>query len=458
MKFKAIILSFFLAAFSVSASFAQPQKRLTRMLIIFDFSNSMNATWETSSRITIAKRLIGNAIDSLKNIKDLEIALRLYGHQTPLRPDFQDCQDSKLEVPFGPGNHQEIRNKITSNYPKGTTPIAYSLEQAGADFPDCKECNNVIILVTDGIEACDGDPCAIAKALRSKGIKVRPFVIGVGMDLSYLNQLECIGAVFDANNEKAFANTLKVVIDQAVNNTTVQLNLNDIYKKPTETNVSYTIYDQKTGKERYNYVHTMNSANRPDTIALDAVSTYKVVVNTIPKVLKENIVLQPGIHNVIEVDAPQGSLDIKVKNPGRYSTNFNTIVRKKGDLNTLHIQPVGTPEKYLVGTYDIEILTLPRIYISNLEIKQSAVLPVEIPSPGTVRLSFANPAYGSIMVIEDGKQKFVCNINSELKQQEIILQPGKYKLITRAKKVKKTNYTADRNFTITSNQTQTINL
>jgi len=456
VKLKYIIFLFLLGGLANAQT--TPAKKLTRLLFIFDFSNSMNATWETSTRINIAKKLMLNAVDSLKNIKDVEIALRLYGHQSPLRPDFQDCKDSKLEVPFGKNNHDDVKSKINYNYPKGTTPIAYSLEQAGADFPVCKECNNVIVLITDGIEACDGDPCAIAKALRSKGVSVKPFVIGIGLDLSYLNQLECIGTVFDASNENSFKNTLKVVIDQAVNNTTAQINLNDINGKPTETNVSYTIYDQKTGKERFNYEHTINKFGYPDTVVLDAVSTYKIVVHTIPQVTKENILLKPGIHNIIEVNTPQGIIDLKIKNNSKYLSNIPAIIRKKGEMTTLHVQHVGQMEKYLVGTYDMEILTLPRIYLSNIEVKQSTVYPIEILNPGIAKISTSNPGFGTIMLLEDGKQKFVCNINSDAKQQEIGLQPGKYKIVFRTKKSKKTIYTIDKNFTITSTQTTTLNL
>lgn len=456
MKGKLFILFFF--AFTMLQAQQPGEKMPTRLLFIFDFSNSMNATWETSSRIAIAKKLIMDAVDSLKNVKDVELALRLYGHQTPLRADFQDCKDSKLEVPFGKNNHDDIKSKISFNYPKGTTPIAYSLEQAGGDFPADKGYRNVIVLITDGIEACDGDPCAIAKALRSKGIGVKPFVIGVGLDLSYLRQLECIGNVFDANNENSFKNTLKVVIDQAVNNTSAQVNLNDIYKKPTETNVSYTIYDQKTGKERYNYEHTMNRFGYPDTIVLDAVSTYKIVVNTIPQVVKENIVLKPGVHNIIEIDAPQGNIELKIRNNSKYISNIPAIVRKKGDMQTLHVQMVGQTEKYLVGTYDLEILTLPRTYIPNVVIKQSDINRIEVAAPGLLKLNTPNPGVASIMLLEGGKQIFVCNINPELKVQEFALQPGKYKLIYRTKKRQKTIYTVDKNFSITSMQTVTLNL
>jgi Ca-activated chloride channel homolog len=270
--------------------------------------------------------------------------------------------------------------------------------------------------------------------------------------------LECIGTVFDASNENSFKNTLKVVIDQAVNNTTVQVNLNDIYGKPTETNVSYSIYDQKTGKERFNYEHTINKFGYPDTISLDAVSTYKIVVHTIPQVTKENITLKPGIHNTIEINTPQGTLDLKIKSNTKYLSNIPTIVRKKGEMNTLHVQYIGQTEKYIVGKYDLEILTLPRIYISDVEIKQSTNYPIEILNPGVFKLGTLNPGYGTIMLLEDGKQKFVCNINSEVKSQDIALQPGKYKIVFRTKKSKKTIYTIDKNFTITSTQTTTLNL
>jgi Ca-activated chloride channel homolog len=185
---------------------------------------------------------------------------------------------------------------------------------------------------------------------------------------------------------------------------------------------------------------------------------YKIVVNTIPQVIKENITLKPGVHNIIEINTPQGSIDLKIKNNSKYVSSIPAIVRKKGDMNTLHVQRVGQTENYIVGMYDIEILTLPRIYINNVDVKQSTVYPIEIMNPGVLKINTANMGYGTIMLLEDGKQKFVCNINSNAKAQEIALQPGNYKLIFRNQKGKKTIYTVDKNFTITSTQTTTLNL
>ncbi len=62
---------------------------------MFDASNSMNGTWKSGTKMLVAKKLLGNMLDSLKNKPDLELALRVYGHQKPFPP--QDCDDTKLD-------------------------------------------------------------------------------------------------------------------------------------------------------------------------------------------------------------------------------------------------------------------------------------------------------------------------------------------------------------------------
>src|SRR5690606_23386503 len=123
--------TFFVILFSCISlgSYAQPDE-LTRILFVFDASNSMNAKWDGSTRIAIAKELLIKAVDSLRGVPNLELGLRIYGHQSPITPTYQDCEDTKLEVPFTKGNHNLIKGKIRGVIPKGTTPIARSLEAA----------------------------------------------------------------------------------------------------------------------------------------------------------------------------------------------------------------------------------------------------------------------------------------------------------------------------------------
>src|SRR5690606_9877553 len=161
----------------------------------------------------------------LQGTENLEIGLRVYGHQSPITNTYQDCNDTKLEVPFGPNNFERVKYRIKSIHAKGTTPIARSLEAAAGDFPDMNA-RNFIILITDGLEACDNDPCVIAQKLKDKGVNVKPFVIGVGMDLSYLEKFRCIGEYSDAETPESFEKVLNNVVNKALVNTTVQINLN----------------------------------------------------------------------------------------------------------------------------------------------------------------------------------------------------------------------------------------
>lgn len=273
----------------------------------------MNARWGKQTRIEAAKELLAKTADDLAGVPNLEIGLRVYGHQSPITATFQDCNDTKLEVPFAADNFSKVKNRVKSIQAKGTTPIARSLEAAADDFPD-QTSRNVIILITDGLEACDNDPCVIAKKLKDKGVSVTPFVIGLGMDLSYLEKFKCIGTYEDAETKESFERVLENVVAKALLNTTVQINLNDISHTPSETDVTMFLYEAGTNNLKYTFTHTINQYGNPDTLIIDPALKYDLVVNTIPRTGKENITIQRNTHNTIEVDAPQGYIQVRYTN------------------------------------------------------------------------------------------------------------------------------------------------
>ncbi|HEU4716948.1 MAG TPA: VWA domain-containing protein [Bacteroidia bacterium] len=423
-------------------------QQLTRILFVFDASFSMFGQWQSGSKMEIAKRLLSNFLDSLKNTKNLEMGLRCYGHQHNLTPT-RDCQDTKLEVPIAKPSVSipAMQNKIAQLVPRGTTPIAYTLEQCGGDFPkDGKNARNIVILITDGIEECDGDPCAVSLSLQQQGIILKPFVIGVGLSGDY-STLGCIGHFYDVSQENTFTNVLNIVVSEALNNTTCQVNLLDLAGKPTETDVAMTFYDQQTGVVRYNYMHTMNNRGVPDTITLDPLSTYKLVVHTIPEVVKENITVTPGKHNIIAVDAPQGYLNLQVAGINNYS-RLQCIIRKAGTMETVNVQDFGRIEKYIVGKYDLEILSLPRIYMYNVDVGQSKTTLVQIPQAGVVNIAKPSEGTGQILLDDKNKLTFVCNLNDQMLNESVVLQPGNYRVIYRSKSAHETVYTVEKKFKI----------
>jgi Ca-activated chloride channel homolog len=452
-----LVVFFLLFAFTgrLNAQYHQQQKQTVRILFVFDSSFSMIVKWNQSKKIEAATKLLMQMVDSLKQYNHVELALRVYGHQYSVPP--QRCDDSKLEVPFSKNNHQQIKDVLGNIYPKGTTPIAYSLEQSGNDFPKGGNSRNFIILITDGQEECSGDPCAISFALQSNGITLKPFIIGVGLDANIATNLDCIGKYYDAKTEDSFMDILNVVVTQILNPTSVQVNLLDTYDKAKETNVPFTLYDQNTGNMVYQFVHTMNDNGFPDTLYLDNNLTYRLKVHTIPAVEKSDITITQGRHNIIAVKAPQGFLAPKVMGHNAYGS-LKCIIRETGKTNTLHVMDFGFIEEFLVGEYDLEILSTPRIHLKKVKIGQSATTNIEIEEPGLLTLVTGNPGYGAIYKLNGKDMEFVCTINESATQIVLPMQPGTYKAVFRLKGNTQTLQTRDKNFTITSGQNTTLNV
>jgi Ca-activated chloride channel family protein len=444
-----LFLTLFIFLFSFLISSAQRKENnptITRLEFLFDASGSMMGKWQSGTKIDIAKKLMHELLDSLRYFPNLELALRVYGHQKPFPP--QDCDDTKLEVPFAKGNISTIQQVLKNITPRGTTPIAHSLELCGNDFPQANG-RNIIILITDGIEECGGDPCAASAALQKKGIFLRPFIIGLGLDESLKKSFDCVGRYFDATNEELFRNALNVIISQALNPTSMQVNLLDINNKPTETNVNMTFYDEYSGAIRYNFIHTLNSRGEPDTLIVDPLSTYKIVVHTIPQVVKDSVTLTPGKHTIVGIDAPQGYLSLFMKGLVEYK-KLEAIVRKHYEMQTLNSQSFNSTEKYLIGKYDLEVLTLPRTYVENVDISQSKTTTVEIPQPGIASFTYNGPGYGSIYREDNGKLQWIYNLDESSNREIVVMQPGRYKVIFRPKASKESIYTIAKSFEVIS--------
>lgn len=416
----------------------------------------MNAKWDGETRIQTAKSLLSKTVGDLEGIPNLEVGLRVYGHQSPVTQTYQDCGDTKLEVPIASDNHQAIKNKVKTIQAKGTTPIARSLEAAADDFPD-NNGRNIIILITDGIEACDNDPCVAAKKLKDKGVNVTPFVIGLGLDLSYLEKFNCIGSYSEAETKDAFEEVLENIVSRAVLNTTAQIDLNTVDGKPLETDVTMFLYESGTSNLKYTYVHTLNRYGNPDTLVLDPAIKYDLVVNTIPRIEKKNIEIVRYQHNTIELDAGQGEIQVRFINAAK-PYQIDARIMQQGEHVTLNTQKVGESDRYLVGWYDVEILTLPRIYVS-VKVDQSSTETINIKAPGFLKYSASTGIVGQIFTKNsNGIWDWVCNLDDGDKSGNFTLQPGSYRVIYRNKEFRRSEYTIEKDFRINSNSTTSLKL
>lgn len=450
MRYLFLILYFTLSvnSFSQTKKTAKP----TRVLFVFDASNSMKAIYKDITRMEGAKNLFYKFIDSLSKDKTMQFALRMYGHTVQYPPG--DCKDSKLVVPFSNNNLAIIKQKVKEAKPTGITPIEHSLTEAANDFIDNKA-HNIVIIITDGIEECGGDPCKARQKLMEKGIVFKPFIIGIGLTPEQIKMFECVGTYYDYDNQNTFTNIATIIQQQKLNKTSAQVNLLDLASKPNETNVNLSFYDVAKKEYKYNYIHTLNYKSNPDTLYIDDYPTYKVIAHTIPPVESNEIKLNVGKHTLIPIDAPQGFLMVK-RPEGVYNYNEKVkyIIRKQNEGNTLNVQMLNVTEKYIVGTYDIEILTLPRININDNKVEQLQTKIIEIPNAGMLQVKCLEAGDGCILNVKNNKLHWVTNLTNQT-IQTYYLQPGNYVATWRSKSLKGSIYTIEKKFTISSDS-QTV--
>jgi hypothetical protein len=181
--------------------------------IVVDASRSMWGRMGGDPKMTVAKEILHDV--SYWFSEDLELALRAYGSTSP--SDNNDCADSTLLVPFGDENREPIRQAIAGLRPLGQTPIAYALNEAARDFSSLQN-DRAVVLVTDGIESCGGDPVRAARDLSAQGIKVH--LIGFGLGSAADEDTASLRAIADASGGRyvtaGSAEALKEALAQTV--------------------------------------------------------------------------------------------------------------------------------------------------------------------------------------------------------------------------------------------------
>jgi len=205
------------------------------IMLVLDASGSMKAALpDGTSRMDAAKAAVAQLVSTLP--AETSLALRAYGHQSPQSQ--KNCKDSALLTPFDTvgKNKAAVIAKALSLQPQGYTPITYALTLAGEEMLAQEAASHVVVLVSDGKETCEADPCAAAKALARADAKLVVHTIGAGVDDATRAQLQCIstaarGSYFDANSSVELA----TVVGQAAETKAVEM---PEVKAPPKTQVS----------------------------------------------------------------------------------------------------------------------------------------------------------------------------------------------------------------------------
>ncbi len=212
-------------------TFLSAQDNATPSPIIFicDASGSMWGQMEGKTKMQIATDVLSTSVNNLPD--NQKIGLVAYGHR-----EKGDCEDVEFLVAVANDTKTQINESLKGIKPLGKTPLAYSALQV-IDLLKKEKMKATIILVTDGIESCDGDICEVVKAAKAEGVDFRLHIIGFGLKDDETEQLKCAAQAGDGQYyDAADAGGLSDVLDEA---TTASVD------KPA---FNTTIYAVKNGK------------------------------------------------------------------------------------------------------------------------------------------------------------------------------------------------------------------
>ena len=157
-----------LVATSLSPATAQ-EMAYPDTIVVLDVSNSMWGQIDGVSKIAIARQVLGELVDGLET--DSGFGLMAYGHGVN-----DGCGDIEMVLPVGPLEAAAFSAAVNGLTPHGRTPLVAAVDQA-ADLLEYKTRSGRIVLVTDGVESCDGDLKSLADELGGNSLDFTAHVI-----------------------------------------------------------------------------------------------------------------------------------------------------------------------------------------------------------------------------------------------------------------------------------------
>ncbi len=148
---------------------------------------------------------------------ETNLGLVAYGHRRE-----GDCGDIETVIAPQPISPARFIDAVNAINPLGRTPLSAAVEHAAEELVYLEN-PATVVLISDGIENCEADPCALASHLEERGIAFTTHVIGFDVASEEYAQLSCIaentGGVFvPASNASELADALdevKQVIEEA---------------------------------------------------------------------------------------------------------------------------------------------------------------------------------------------------------------------------------------------------
>jgi len=246
-----MLILFMVAMISLSAQEASAQAK-SSVVFVYDGSGSMWGKLEDRTKHEIASEALIDYLDAFGD--SLDLGLYAYGHRRE-----KDCRDIEELVPLQSNAKESIKRAIASISPKGRTPLSYTL-QLVLDRLSQDNQKATVIMLTDGIESCDGNLCDDVKRALGSGLEFRLHIVGFGIKDTDVASLRCAAEATDGKYfEAANADELSEALTQA----------NDKRLESPDPNVCFTVY--RNGEKADALVKFKSSNSRE----VPALRTYK---------------------------------------------------------------------------------------------------------------------------------------------------------------------------------------
>ena len=203
------IFKTFFAALLAQGLLAAPLLAEGKSIIVLDASGSMWGQIDGRPKLEIAREALGSVLSGLDPAT--EIGLMAYGHR-----EKGSCEDIELVVPPAAGTAQAITDAANAMKFLGKTPLTEAVRRAAAELKSTEE-KATVILITDGIETCEADPCALGAELEASGVDFTAHVVGFGLTAEEGATVACLaentgGKYIQAKDAGSLVEALKTTV------------------------------------------------------------------------------------------------------------------------------------------------------------------------------------------------------------------------------------------------------
>jgi Ca-activated chloride channel homolog len=201
---------------------AANEEKKKNVVILIDSSGSMAAEVSGGQKMALAKEAVSKFAAGFPD--DANISLRVYGHKGTGSDEDKKLSCSSDELIYEPNTYDQASfdKALTQFKPSGWTPLGSSLKSAYEDLKQKAGDNteNIVYVVSDGVETCDGNPVEEAGKLADSDLKATVNIIGFDVDDKGQEQLKAAaeagnGKYFTVNSKVELENSLQELLDNA---------------------------------------------------------------------------------------------------------------------------------------------------------------------------------------------------------------------------------------------------